>query len=60
MLGHEAVDVVSKIVNKITSGAFIVSIAVGISSIVGSDSVCSDHIDTGQSGDRFPGLVFVY
>lgn len=21
---------------------------------------CSDHIDTGQSGDRFPGLVFVY
>ena len=38
VLGHSR-GMLSKIVNKITSGAFIVSIAVGISSIVGSDSV---------------------
>ena len=37
VLGHSR-GMLSKIVNKITSGAFIVSIAVGISSIVGSDS----------------------
>lgn len=37
ILGHSR-GVLSKIVNRITSGAFIVSVAVGISSIVGSDS----------------------
>ena len=37
VLGHSR-GVFSKLVNRITSGAFIVSIAVGISSIVGSDS----------------------
>lgn len=37
VLGHSR-GMLSKIVNKITSGAFIVSIAVAISSIVGSDS----------------------